>query len=118
MGEWKNNLMDGYGEFSWLDGKKYIGWYKDDKKHGFGIFNWPENDKAYVGFWKDGKQDGYGMIISRNYVKYGLWENGVKKKSFHALWQIERLIKGFEIGYLKYFEMTYETLVNFINQDI
>lgn len=24
-GEWKNNLMDGYGEYVWADGKKYIG---------------------------------------------------------------------------------------------
>lgn len=109
--------MNGYGEFSWLDGKKYVGWYKNDKKHGFGIFNWPEYDKAYVGFWKMGKQDGYGMIINKNHVKYGLWEKGVKKKSFNALWQIEKLIKGMEIGYLKFFEMNYDSLLNFINED-
>ena len=25
FGDWKNNKMDGKGEFSWADGRKYIG---------------------------------------------------------------------------------------------
>ena len=32
--------MDGKGEFSWADGRKYIGQYVDDKKQGYGIFQW------------------------------------------------------------------------------
>jgi hypothetical protein len=32
--------MDGYGEFSWPDGRKYVGEYKMDKKNGYGIFEW------------------------------------------------------------------------------
>ena len=31
-----NNKMHGYGEFIWADGKKYVGFYKNDKKDGFG----------------------------------------------------------------------------------
>ena len=30
--------MNGYGEFFWKDGKKYFGYYNNDKKNGFGIF--------------------------------------------------------------------------------
>lgn len=30
--------MDGKGEFVWPDGRKYIGHYVEDKKHGFGEF--------------------------------------------------------------------------------
>lgn len=37
-GEWKNNKMDGNGEFTWPDGRKYIGSYVEDKKHGYGEF--------------------------------------------------------------------------------
>lgn len=109
--------MSGYGEFSWPDGKKYIGLYKNDKKNGFGIFNWPEHSKAYVGFWKNGKQDGYGIIINKSKNKCGFWENGVKKKSFNDLWQIEKQINGIEIGYLKFFEMSYDSIVDFISED-
>ena len=31
-GHWVNNKMEGYGEFSWSDGRKYKGYYVDDKK--------------------------------------------------------------------------------------
>lgn len=32
--------MEGKGEFYWPDGRFYIGGYKDDKKHGRGMFGW------------------------------------------------------------------------------
>ena len=31
-------MMNGYGEFSWKNGKKYLGYYKNDLKEGFGVF--------------------------------------------------------------------------------
>jgi hypothetical protein len=30
-GQFKNNMMNGYGEFYWRDGKKYFGYYINDK---------------------------------------------------------------------------------------
>lgn len=32
--------MNGKGVFTWLDGRKYVGEYFDDKKHGQGVFEW------------------------------------------------------------------------------
>jgi hypothetical protein len=32
--------MDGKGTFNWPDGRKYVGDYKDDKKEGYGTFEW------------------------------------------------------------------------------
>ena len=46
--------MHGQGEFTWPDGKKYVGNYIDDKKEGFGEFWWTDGRK-YIGEWKDGK---------------------------------------------------------------
>ena len=44
-----------------------------DKKEGFGKFTWPDG-KVYDGLWKDGKQSGYGMFISLSGVfKTGIW---------------------------------------------
>lgn len=62
-GEWKNNKMEGYGVFTWPDGRRYEGEYIDDKKEGKGIFYWyliyyylfrPDGRK-YEGDWKNGK---------------------------------------------------------------
>lgn len=33
-GEWKNNLMNGYGTFTWADGKSYSGGFLNGKMHG------------------------------------------------------------------------------------
>jgi hypothetical protein len=32
--------MDGKGIYKWKDGRTYEGEYKNDKKHGFGIYTW------------------------------------------------------------------------------
>ena len=32
--------MDGEGVFTWPDKRMYTGQYKDDKKHGYGLFEW------------------------------------------------------------------------------
>ena len=32
--------MDGEGVFTWPDGRKYTGQYRDDKKEGYGVFEW------------------------------------------------------------------------------
>ena len=83
MGQLKNGLMNGYGEFFWSDGKKYIGFYQDDNKHGFGIFLWSSNPlKVYIGFWSQGKQNGAGIMVNGKTSKYGLWNDGKKEVFF------------------------------------
>jgi len=32
--------MEGYGTFTWPDGRRYEGQYADDKKEGKGVFYW------------------------------------------------------------------------------
>ena len=59
-GEWLDGQMDGYGVFTWSDGRKYEGEYVDDKKHGQGTYVWADG-RSYTGGWKDGKQDGQGL---------------------------------------------------------
>lgn len=39
--------MNGRGIFSWVDGKKFVGEYLDDKKHGDGIFFWYLNNEKH-----------------------------------------------------------------------
>ena len=72
--------MDGFGEFEWKDGKKYIGFYLNDKKEGFGIYYWQSPNKAYIGFWNNGKQHGVGKYMTPSKVRYGMWSKGEKIK--------------------------------------
>lgn len=46
--------MEGSGVFTWPDGRRYEGEYRDDKKEGNGVFYWPDGRK-YEGGWKNGK---------------------------------------------------------------
>ena len=34
--------MDGIGIYTWADGRHYEGAYTDDKKHGYGVYTWPD----------------------------------------------------------------------------
>ena len=34
--------MEGKGTFTWADGRIYVGSYLNDKKHGVGVFKWPD----------------------------------------------------------------------------
>ena len=49
----KNRLPNGQETFTYLDGQKYIGEFKDGKFHGQGTKTW--SDGMYVGKYKDGK---------------------------------------------------------------
>jgi hypothetical protein len=72
--------MNGKGIYSWKDGRKYEGDYKDDKKEGFGIYVWADG-RRYEGGWKNGKQHGEGKYFLPNGdVKYGLWDSGKRIK--------------------------------------
>ena len=37
-GIWDNDLMDGYGEYHYKNGDKFVGYYKKDLKHGKGKY--------------------------------------------------------------------------------
>ena len=40
----------------------FTGEYKDDKKHGYGIYQWSDG-RTYSGHWCRGKQHGLGTYI-------------------------------------------------------
>lgn len=52
---WNNCI----GTYTWVDGRKYVGEYKDGKWHGQGTMTHPAGDK-YVGEFKDGELHGQG----------------------------------------------------------
>jgi hypothetical protein len=68
--------MDGSGVYTWKDGRKYVGEYRDDKKHGKGEYTWPDGRK-FVGTWINGKQNGEGTYyLADGQARKGYWEDG------------------------------------------
>ena len=55
-------IEDGYtgkGTYTWASGNKYVGEYKDGRRHGQGTFTDADGDN-YVGEWTNGKKHGQG----------------------------------------------------------
>ena len=50
----KGDCNNGRGTFTWENGDRYVGEFKDDQAHGQGIFTFVNGDE-YVGEFKDGK---------------------------------------------------------------
>jgi hypothetical protein len=135
QGEVKNGRMDGFGEFFWKDEKRYIGNYKNDKRNGFGIFiirpnenqsiavpskrrNNINNYSAYIGFWKNGNKDGFGMTANFNEIKFGLWENGVKRRYLDNNFALKTYIKWIDKQYHKLFLSKHMEVLNLLEQCI
>ena len=39
-GDWKRNMINGFGKYKWSDGRSYEGLWKDNKMHGNGLYKW------------------------------------------------------------------------------
>lgn len=49
-------------------------------KEGYGVFTWPDG-RQYKGYWVNGKQHGKGVFINDKGIEQeGMWENGKKKE--------------------------------------
>jgi len=107
--------MDGYGEFLWKDGNKYLGFYVADKKEGFGIFYWPSTSRIFVGFWKNGKQEGIGKKITISKVKYSLWKSGKIVKDYETSHEALNELEQDQKCYLIFFDSDIDDLLAYFN---
>ncbi len=91
--------MEGYGIYTWKDGRRYEGQYKEDKKHGYGIYIWADG-RRYEGWWYKAKQFGLGKYIvpADGRERYGLWEDGKRIEWFDQ--EKVDLIMNQELDYL------------------
>ena len=68
-----------------------IGFYKNDKKNGFGKYRWSDG-REYIGFWENGKQSGYGKYTIGDQSQLGKWVKG-KRVCWLSPVEIEELKK-------------------------
>jgi len=70
----KGDCKNGQGTFTWANGSKYDGEWKDGKTHGQGTYLWASGGK-YVGEFKNGKRHGQGTYTGTNGEIYvGEWK--------------------------------------------
>ena len=81
VGEYKDGKRHGQGTFTWPSGSKYAGEFKDGIRNGQGTYTFTNGNK-YVGEFKDGKRHGQGTltgkkgIVLKGKVLKGTFENG------------------------------------------
>ena len=79
--------MDGKGESSWPNGRKYKGDYSNDKQEGFGVYHWGDG-KVYYGYWIKSLQHGRGILWTNDdggvwKEVRGIWQEGIKIKEIN-----------------------------------
>jgi hypothetical protein len=81
-GEWKDDKKHGKGVYVYEEGSKYDGEWKDDKKHGKGVMVYKgvtsnSSGQKYDGEFQDGKRHGKGVYVYEEGSKYdGEWKDG------------------------------------------
>jgi hypothetical protein len=85
VGEWKNDKRHGQGTYTVEKGSnkgdKYVGEYKNDKMHGKGTYTFADGE-SYVGDWRHHQMHGKGTYT---------FTDGSEKR---GIWEYDRLIKS------------------------
>jgi hypothetical protein len=72
------NRRSGFGICMYENNEKYVGHWKNGKRHGEGSYYYRDGS-IYKGDWKDGKQNGRGVLKYINGQQYsGSWKKGKK----------------------------------------
>lgn len=73
-GEVSEGKKHGFGTFTFFEGHKYVGEWKDDRYNGFGILYYANGNVWYIGEWENGESHGLGIFYYSNGRRYeGEW---------------------------------------------
>ncbi len=88
-GLYENDKKHGWGVFEWESGNRYEGNYSEDERHGYGVMKWTD-ESTYMGIWDQGIQHGVGVMIFPDGVKRaGVFEENVFKESLKRKDQLD-----------------------------
>ena len=74
---------DGQGTFTYSDGNKYEGEWKDGKKHGLGTLTFFNNVRKWIGEFREGTP--WDVLDYEDGEIVGKWRNGVKEDAYLKL---------------------------------
>ena len=69
VGEWKDDKKHGKGTYTFASGDKYVGEWKDDTMHGKGTYTWADG-AIYRGYFIDGVRAGKGALTASHGSSY------------------------------------------------
>lgn len=76
-GEWKNNMKHGYGVYIYPNGDKYEGQWYNGSRHGIGTYAHMAEDCSFHGTWNQGQRMGPAEIRNKNF-------------RFHTNWMVDK----------------------------
>ncbi|MEM9835216.1 MAG: caspase family protein [Bacteroidota bacterium] len=77
---YKGDCKNGYGEYRFVDGARYVGDFKNGQLEGMGILYYPDGSQ-YLGNWRNQLQQGKGRLNQADGTTYfGMWDKG----NFHG----------------------------------
>lgn len=103
QGYWKNNKKDGYGIQVWQNGRRYEGEWEEGKMSGKGIMWIKTKDgklkKQYNGEWKDGKRTGLGVYYySPTHIYEGSWIDDKRNGKGRMMYENGDIYEGYWVN--------------------
>ena len=83
LGEFKNGNKNGYGIMNWPTEEKYEGLWENDTFK-FGEYFWP-NGNLFLGYFQNDTVNGFGTFYNGalGTIETGLWKNGKRDNINH-----------------------------------
>ena len=71
IGEWNDDVRNGIGTYTYINGDTYEGEWSNNLRHGQGTYTYADSGAKYVGGWVNGRREGVGELIFANYKYKG-----------------------------------------------
>ena len=95
-GEWGDDVRNGFGTYTYINGDTYEGEWSNNLRHGQGTYTYAESGAKYVGGWVNGRREGVGELIFPNYKYKGNFS--ADQVSNLDMWEILRDHRRIFIG--------------------
>lgn len=98
IGHWKEDRRHGLGYQKYYTGDSFMGEWEEDKRKsgfGYGIINLNKSQHGYTGEWENFLPDGQGVCVYSDRSRYsGQWKNGERDGKGTMVWRDRTVYKG------------------------
>tara|TARA_R110000851_G_scaffold210609_1_gene363187 strand:+ start:410 stop:1615 length:1206 start_codon:yes stop_codon:yes gene_type:complete len=109
----EGDCWNGQGTYTFNNGDKYIGEWKDYKRHGQGTYFYKSTGDQFTGEWKDNIRNGLGTITySGGFIEHGIWKNAVLVERMELPVNSDNIYSSIHNGYLQ------SRIITFVSPEI